>query len=81
MANKLKERPQHWIEVTDKNADDIKDIKNDINDIKNNHLAHLEKDMERQTKQIEKIDSRIWWVLGLLVAALVISAIKSGIAM
>lgn len=76
-ADKCKE----WVEVTDKNTLDIQSIQQDIHTIKDNHLYHIERDMKRQTKQIEKLDQRIWWVLGLLVAALVISAVKSGIAM
>lgn len=81
MLTKDKEKCKEWMEVTDKNISDIQNIKQDIHTIKNNHLFHIEKDMKRQTKQIEKLDQRIWWVLGLLVAALVISAVKSGIAM
>lgn len=67
------------MEVTDKNIADIQNIKQDINTIKTNHLYHIERDMEKQSKQIEKIDNRIWWVLGLLVASLVMSMVKSGI--
>ena len=68
-----------WAEVTEQNAKDIVDIKHSIETIKNNHLAHLESDMCKQTKAIEKIDNRIWWVLGLLVVSTVIGMIKNGI--
>jgi hypothetical protein len=61
------------------NTRDIGDIKNSIEVIKNNHLHHIEKDMERQTKQIEKIDNRIWWVLGILVVSTVIGMISDGL--
>jgi hypothetical protein len=74
-----KEKCKEWMEVTDKNIEDIQNIKQDINTIKTNHLFHIERDMEKQSKQIEKIDNRIWWVLGLLVASLVMSMVKSGI--
>jgi len=74
-----KEKCKEWMEVTDKNIADIQNIKQDINTIKTNHLYHIERDMEKQSKQIEKIDNRIWWVLGLLVASLVMSMVKSGI--
>lgn len=50
---------------------EIEEIKSDIQTIKNNHLAHIEKDMNRMDKRIEKMDNRIWWVLGLLVASMV----------
>ena len=68
-----------WMEVTEKNSADIEEIKQDIHTIKTNHLHHIEKDMCKQSKQIEKIDNRIWWVLGLLVASLVMSMITEGL--
>tara|TARA_R110002096_G_scaffold92541_5_gene209169 strand:+ start:856 stop:1071 length:216 start_codon:yes stop_codon:yes gene_type:complete len=66
---------QHWSEVTQQNTQDIADIKNDIKTIKNNHLAHLELDMAKQSKAMEKLDNRIWWVLGILVVSTVIGMI------
>ena len=68
-----------WAEVTDQNSKDIVDIKHDIKVIKDNHLSHLEADMAKQSKAIEKIDNRIWWVLGILVASTVIGMIKNGL--
>lgn len=56
---------------TDQNTADIAEIKTDIKIIKENHLHHIEKDMEKQTKTIDKLDQRLWWVLGLLVASTV----------
>ncbi len=76
----------NWTEVTQKNTDDIDVIKNDVCEIKtsirviqNNHLHHLEKDMAKQSQQIEKMDARVWWVLGLLVASMVIPTIIEGL--
>ena len=68
-----------WAEVTEQNAKDIVDIKHSIDVIKDNHLRHLEADMAKQSKAIEKIDNRIWWVLGILVASTVIGMIKNGL--
>ena len=68
-----------WAEVTEQNSKDIVDIKHDIKSIKDNHLAHLEADMTKQSKAIEKMDNRIWWVLGILVASTVIGMIKNGL--
>jgi len=77
---KLKDNAQHeWAEVTKQNTDDIGRIQFDIETIKNNHLYHIEKDMETQTKKIEKLDNRIWWVLGILVVSTVIGMIEHGI--
>ena len=60
----------------EQNTTDIADIKSSIDTIKNNHLHHIEKDMASMDKRIEKMDNRIWWVLGLLVAGLLIPMIK-----
>ena len=70
---------KHWSEVTQQNTKDISEIKHDIKTIKNNHLHHIEKDMCRQRKAMEKLDNRIWWVLGLLVVSVVIGMIEHGI--
>ncbi len=63
----------------EENTKAIGEIKSDIETIKNNHLYHIEKDMERQTKQIEKIDNRIWWVLGILVVSTVMGMVTGGL--
>ena len=62
-----------------KNAEDITEIKSSINTIMTNHLHHIEKDMASMDKRIEKIDSRIWWVLGILVVSTVIGMVKNGL--
>ena len=41
------------------NTADIQDIKSDIKTIKDNHLFHIERDMEKQSKMIEKMDMRL----------------------
>ena len=78
MDNQQQE-PAKWVEVTEKNARDIVDIKHSIDTIKNNHLHHIEADMCKQSKLIEKMDSRIWWVLGILVISTVIGMVKNGL--
>lgn len=55
------------------NTQDILDIKTDIRTIKDNHLFHLERDMEKQSKIIEKIDQRLWWLLGTMLVSIVVS--------
>lgn len=59
----------------DQNSKDIGDIKQSIDVIKNNHLTHIEKDMASLDRRIEKMDNRVWWVLGILVVSTVISMI------
>ena len=76
---KAKEKCKEWMEVTDKNLTDIENIKQDIHTIKTNHLYHIEKDMVKQSKAIEKIDTRIWAVLIILVVSTVIGVVKNGL--
>lgn len=69
------------------NKTDIEIIRHDIDTIKTNHLHHIEKDMkevkddlkehkkEVNTK-IDKMDNRLWWILGILVASILIPFIK-----
>jgi hypothetical protein len=74
-----KQQDHKWAEVTEQNAKDIVDIKHNINVIKDNHLRHLEADMAKQSKAIEKIDTRIWAVLIILVVSTVIGMVKNGL--
>lgn len=53
---------------TDTNTE-IELIKKDIETIRDNHLVHLAEDIDRVEKKVDKIDARIWWVLGILVAS------------
>lgn len=46
-------------------------IKQDINTIKDNHLAHIEKDMNRIHNKVDKIDTRLWMIAGIIIAATV----------
>lgn len=50
----------------------IKELAEQIKVIKDNHLVHLKEDIDRVENKLEKMDARIWWVLGLLVASIVI---------
>ena len=74
-----KQLDNKWTEITDQNSKDIVEIKDTLVRLETNHIYHIEKDMEKQSKAIEKIDNRIWWVLGLLVVSTVIGMIKHGI--
>lgn len=75
------------------NTDDISHIKQSINTIMTNHLFHIEKDMDKVRsdtehlkekigdvdKKVEKMDNRVWWILGLLVTGIVLPALIKGL--
>jgi len=68
------------------NTADISEIKQSIETIKNNHLHHIEKDMQIQSYEIsrlvkiyEKMDMRLWAILILLVSSVVIGMITNGL--
>lgn len=46
-------------------------IKKDIETIKDNHLAHIEKDMNKMSTKIDRIDNRLWWLAGIIIVATV----------
>ena len=50
---------------------EIKIIKKDIEMIRDNHLVHLQQDVRRVEKKVDKIDMRIWGILILIVASTV----------
>ena len=51
---------------------DTKVIRSDIDTIKNNHLAHIESTMGSMDRKIEKLDTRLWGILIILVASVFI---------
>ena len=51
----------------EENTKNIGEINQTLTRLETNHIYHIEKDMEKQSKLIEKMDNRIWWVLGILV--------------
>lgn len=53
-----------------KTEDEIKMalIQQELEVIKDNHLKHLKDDVEKVEKKVDKLDARLWWILGILVA-------------
>ncbi len=60
----------------------LQDLHNEISVIKDNHLVHIAQDIdeldtaiketkEEFNKRFDKIDERIWWLVGLVVTTLV----------
>ena len=52
-------------------------LKKDVAEIKDNHLAHMKDDIDRIERKVDKIDNRIWWILGILVSTQVASMIAN----
>ena len=46
-------------------------IKKDIEVIKDNHLFHIEKDMNKISNKVDRIDNRLWWLAGIIIVATV----------
>ena len=53
----------------------LKELAQDIKLIKENHLAHMQDDIDQIEKKIEKMDNRVWAILIILVGAVVIPSI------
>jgi len=53
----------------------LKELAEQVKIIKDNHLRHLKEDVDRIETRIEKMDARLWWVLGLLVVAIIVPKI------
>jgi hypothetical protein len=53
----------------------IKELAAEIKTIKDNHLAHMAEDIDRVENKVEKMDTRVWAILIILVAAVVIPEI------
>ena len=62
-------------DTVDQNSADISDIKHTLDRLETNHIHHIEKDLEKQSAIIAKLDNRIWWILSILVVSTVISMI------
>ena len=61
-----------------KDADtEIALLKRDVENIRDNHLAHMKQDIDRIERKVDKIDNRIWWVLGVLISTQVASMIAN----
>ena len=80
MTTKTKTRKKNkvtMIEANDteikvqQNSVDILLIKKDINDIKENHLAHIQADIKKIDRKVEKIDMRLWSIMVLIVGSAV----------
>jgi hypothetical protein len=58
----------------------IKELAAEVKTIKDNHLAHMQQDIDNIEKRLEKMDSRVWAILILLVGAVVLPAVVNFIS-
>ena len=63
--------------VTKDTDTEIALLKRDVETIRDNHLAHMKHDIDRIERKVDKIDNRIWWVLGVLISTQVASMIAN----
>lgn len=68
-----------WAEVTEQNSKDIQEIKTTLTRLEDNHIYHIEKDMCKQSKKLDSLDQRIWWILSILVVSVVLSMVGPSI--
>ena len=68
IQTKLK-NPRESVSPDPDTALEIALIKRDIETIKDNHLHHIEKDVSEIKKNVDRIDSRLWWFAGIIIAA------------
>ena len=47
----------------------LKELAKEIETIKNNHLAHMAEDIDKLDRKVDRMDSRLWWILAILVGA------------
>ena len=57
---------------TQKNSKDISEIKNTLNRLERNHIHHIEKDIKVLTDKTTSMESKLWWILSILVASTVV---------
>jgi t-SNARE complex subunit (syntaxin) len=57
-------------EQVDDNSNMLNVIERDLETIKNNHLFHLEQDVSRLRQTVDKMDTRMWAILILLVSSI-----------
>jgi hypothetical protein len=50
----------------------LKELAREIEIIKNNHLKHIEEDIDKIERKVNGLDARLWWVLAILVGATVV---------
>ena len=58
----------------------LKELAAEVKTIKDNHLKHMQDDIDNIEKRLEKMDNRVWAILILLVGAVVLPAIVSFIS-
>lgn len=74
------------MDQTEQNTKDIGEIKQTLHKLETNHIAHIEKDMaiqsldiKRLTKQMDKMDMRLYAILILLVGSVVMGVVTNGL--
>lgn len=57
----------------------LKELAQEIKIIKENHLAHIEKDMGDMRKTVDKMDSRLWWIFTVVVGSVLTAVVAKAL--
>jgi hypothetical protein len=55
----------------------LRELAEQVRIIKDNHLAHMSQDIDRIETKVDKMDARLWYVLIILVGAVVLPALSN----
>lgn len=53
----------------------IKELSQIVFQIRDNHLAHMQEDIDKLDSKIDRMDARLWWILAILVGATIVPLI------
>lgn len=57
----------------------LKELAQEIKIIKENHLVHIEQDMDSMRKTMDKMDSRLWWIFTVVVGSVFAAVIAKAL--
>ena len=50
----------------------LKELAREIEVLRENHLRHMQDDIDRIEKKVDKVDGRLWWILSILIAGVIL---------
>lgn len=62
------------------NAERIAKLEATVENIRDNHLAHMAEDIDRIERKVDKVETKLWYILILLVGSTVIGMLGDKIS-